>query len=198
MHEMKRMIIGMAGAMLLAVPVAAQVMASNGEQFLKALREHEGSKALKLAGAEGSSVINHRGADGSTPLHIVVAKRNSSWLRFLLDKGADMNVGDRNGDTPLIIAARSGYGEGVAQLLMARAQIDRANRLGETALIAAVQQRQAAIVSTLLKLGANPDKRDHTGYSAREHAARDTRSKEMLRLIETVKSRAAQIVPAKP
>ena len=71
------------------------------------------------------------------------------------------------------------------------------NRLGETALIVAVQQRQAAIVSTLLKLGADPDKRDHTGYSAREHAKRDTRTKDMLKLIETTKSRASQIAPAR-
>ena len=198
MPVMKRIVIGLAGAMLVASSLAAQGMSSNGEAFLKALREHEGSKALKLAEADGSSVINHRGGDGSTALHIVVRNRNSYWLSFLLEKGADKNAGDRNGDTPLIIAARGGYGEGVARLLMARAQLDRSNRLGETALIAAVQQRHAAIVSTLLKLGANPDKRDHTGYSAREHAARDTRSKDMLRLVETVKSRAAQIAPAKP
>ena len=198
MRVMKRIMVGLAGAMLVAGPIAGQGMSSNGEQFLRALREHDGSKALKLSEADGSSVINHRGIDGSTALHIVVRTRNSYWLSFLLEKGADKNAGDRNGDTPLIIAARSGYGEGVARLLMARAQVDRSNKLGETALIAAVQQRQAAIVSTLLKLGASPDKRDHTGYSAREHAARDTRSKDMLRLIETVKSRAGQIAPAKP
>ncbi len=195
---MKRMMIGLAGVMLVAGPVTAQGMSSNGEEFLRALRQREDSKALTLAEADGSSVVNHRGQDGSTALHIVVKTRNSYWLSFLLEKGADKNAADRNGDTPLILAARSGYGEGVARLLMSRTQIDRSNRLGETALITAVQQRQAAIVSALLKLGANPDKRDHTGYSAREHAARDTRSKEMLKLIETVKSRAAQIAPAKP
>lgn len=197
---MKRWIIpGLAGLMLMAGPLQAQGrLSANGEDFLKALRENQGSKALNLADADGSSVINHRGIDGSTALHIVVRNRNSFWLNYLLEKGADKNAGDRGGDTPLILASRSGYGEGVAQLLRARAEVDRANRLGETALIAAVQQRQAAIVSTLLKLGANPDKRDHTGYSARDHAARDSRSKDMLRLIETVKSRVTQIAPAKP
>lgn len=95
------------------------------------------------------------------------------------------------------MASRTGYLEGVAQLLRARADINRSNRLGETALIVAVQARQAPIVSTLLKLGADPDRRDHTGYSAREHAQRDTRSRDMLRLIETVKSRVGQIAPAK-
>jgi len=79
---------------------------------------------------------------------------------------------------------------------MSRAEVDKPNRQGETALIVAVQQRQAAIVSTLLKLGANPDKRDHAaGYSARDYAKRDSRTKDMLKLIETVKSRVSEIGP---
>lgn len=188
----------MAVMALLAAPVAAQGRLSpNGEQFLKALSENQGSKAFSLVEANGASVVNTRGADGSTPLHVVVRTRNAYWIEFLLEKGADKNAGNRDGDTPLILAARSGYGEGAALLLRARADVDRANRLGETALITAVQKRHSAIVSTLLKLGADPDKRDHTGYSAREHATRDTRTREMLRLIETVKSRVGQVAPAK-
>ncbi|MEO8141251.1 MAG: ankyrin repeat domain-containing protein [Sphingomicrobium sp.] len=199
MNVSKLLFAGLAGMMLTAGPLAAQGRLSpNGEVFLKALRENAGGKALSLVESNGASIINHRGIDGSTPLHVVVRTRNAYWLSFLLEKGADMNAGDRNGDTPLILASRTGYGEGVAQLLRSRADVNRANRLGETALIVAVQQRQTAIVSTLLKLGADPDKRDHTGYSAREHATRDTRSREMLKLIETVKSRASQIAPTKP
>ena len=77
-------------------------------------------------------------------------------------------------------------------MIRGRAQIDKTNRLGETALIVAVQQRHRAIVSTLLKLGANPDKADHAaGYTARDYAKRDSRSKEMLTLIETVKSQTS-------
>ncbi len=198
MNVSKLLFAGLAGMMLTAGPLAAQGRLSpNGEVFLKALRENEGSKAFSLVEANGSSIINHRGIDGSTPLHVVVRTRNSNWIDFLLEKGADKNAGDRDGNTPLMLASRTGYGEGVAQLLRSRADINRANRLGETALIVAVQQRHAAIVSTLLKLGADPDKRDHTGYSAREHAKRDTRTKDMLKLIETTKSRASQVAPAR-
>lgn len=199
MNVSKLLLAGLGGLLLAAGPLAAQGrLTPNGEQLLKALRENEGSKALALIEKSGSSLVNHRGIDGSTPLHVATAKRNSYWVSYLLQKGADKNTGDRNGDTPLILAARNGYGEGVAQLLRARADIGRSNRIGETALIVAVQQRHAPIVSTLLKLGADPDKRDQTGYSAREHAQRDTRTREMLRLIETTKSRASQIAPAKP
>ena len=69
------------------------------------------------------------------------------------------------------------------------ANVDVGNRRGETALIVAVQQRQPQIVEMLLRAGANPDKADFAaGYTARDYAKRDSRSKELIRLIETVKS----------
>lgn len=184
------------GLGLIASPAFAQGITSKGDEFLAALRESNGSKALQLAEDSGFTLINHRADDGSTALHIVIRNRNPDWIGFLLTNGADKDAGDKKGDTPLILAARSGYGEAVAGLLMSRAQVDKTNRLGETALIVAVQQRHAAIVSTLLKLGANPDKRDHAaGFSARDYAGRDSRTKDMLKLIETVKSRVPAVGP---
>ena len=182
------------GVALAASPAIGQAgLTSKGDEFLTALRESNGSKAMQLVEDSAFTLINHRGDDGSTALHIVVRSRNSSWLGFLLDNGADKDAGDKRGETPLILAARAGYGEGVARLLMKSAQVDKANRLGETALIVAVQQRHSAIVSTLLKLGADPDRRDHAaGFSARDYAKRDSRSTEMLKLIETVKSRVSE------
>ena len=195
----RQAMIGLLGMALIASPAVSQGISSKGEEFLTALRESNGSKALNLAENSGSNVISHRADDGSTALHIVIRTRNSNWVGYLLSNGADPDAADKRGETPLILAARSGYGEGVARLLMSRAQVDKPNRLGETALIVAVQQRQAAIVSTLLKLGADPDKRDHAaGFSARDYAARDSRSKDMLRLIETVKSRVPVIAKPAP
>ncbi len=194
MSVIKRAMIGLLGMALIAAPVRGQGITSKGDEFLTALRESNGSKAMRLVEDSGFTVINHRGDDGSTALHIVVRNRNSNWIGYLLTNGADKDAGDKKGDTPLILAARSGYGEGAARLLMSGAQVDKSNRLGETALIVAVQQRQAAIVSTLLKLGANPDKRDHAaGYSARDYANRDSRTKDMRKLIETVKSRVSEV-----
>lgn len=181
--------VAMAAMTLLCAPASAQ-QGSDGEAFLSALRESSGGKAYALAEASGSTVINYRGENGVAPLHIVVRTRNANWIGFLLANGADPDVADDNGDTPLILAARGGFTEGAARLLMNRAEVDKANRLGETALIAAVQQRQPRIVRMLLESGADADKADHAaGYSARDYARRETRTAELLTLIETVKSR---------
>jgi len=71
------------------------------------------------------------------------------------------------------------------------AKVDAANRMGETPLIIAVQQREIPIIRKLLEAGANPDKTDSAaGYSARDYAARDTRSREILKMIEDKKPKA--------
>lgn len=172
-----------------AAPLGAQgIGGNNGENFLTAVREIDGNKATELLEANGSTVLSYRGAKGETALNVVAQRRDSTWLGFLIGRGADPNVGDDRGETPLLIASRLGWNDGVGLLLSHGALVDRANRLGETALMVAVQVRQAATVRVLLESGANPDKRDTAaGYSARDYAKRDNRSVEMTKLIESVK-----------
>ena len=71
------------------------------------------------------------------------------------------------------------------------AKIDQANKMGETPLIVAVQQRQTPVVRLLLAAGANPDKTDSAaGYSARDYAQRDSRARDILKLIQDKKPKA--------
>jgi len=175
---------------LASAPASAQLTGSDGEAFIAAMKEGEGSKAVALIDKPGSTVVNYTGDDGNAGLHIAMRNRNGNWVGYLLAHDADPDLGDRNGDTPLILAARLSYPEGAARMLMKGASVDKANKLGETALIVAVQQRQAAIVRILLEAGADPDLADHAaGFSARDYAKRDRRSTEMLKLIESVKTR---------
>ena len=183
---------GLAAALAVTpVTVTAQGLgpnASEGEAFLNAVKEGDANKAIELANQPGSRVANYRGYKGDTALHIVTRKRELDWVGFLLNKGADPNVGDANGDTPLIIAAGIGFEEAAGVMLAKGAKVDAINRRGETALAVAVQQRQPRLVEILLKAGADPDKPDRvSGYSPRDYAKRDTRNPQILRLIDTIK-----------
>lgn len=172
---------------LLAAPAAAQLGAGfgyDGDKFVAAVRDRDGGKAIQLL-EERPTVIDARDARGDTALIIAIARSDSTWTGYLLNEGADANLQARNGDTPLITAARVGFADAVRRLLGRGAKVDLANRMGETPLIVAVQQRHVPLVKLLLEAGANPDKPDSAaGYSARDYAKRDTRTREILKLIE--------------
>jgi len=186
-------------AVLLAMapmPAMAQSLGngSDGEAFLKAIEEDDAAAALPLLTESASRVVNYRGYKGDTALHIATRRRDLTWVAYLLSKGADPNIGDKQGDTALIIASRIGFEEGAREMLVRRARPDATNRRGETALIMAVQQRQPRLVKLLLEAGADPDKADHAaGYTARDYAKRDTRNPVLLKLIETTKSQVKPV-----
>ncbi|HTG64481.1 MAG TPA: ankyrin repeat domain-containing protein [Sphingomicrobium sp.] len=181
---------------IFATPLSAQSLptGSEGEAFLKALEERDNNKALPMISDVDLRVVNYRGYKGDAAIHIVTRQRQLDWVGFLLSKGANPNVGDANGDTPLIIASRIGFDDAARVLLRYKANVDAVNRRGETALIVAVQQRQPRMVELLMKSGADPDKTDHAaGFSARDYAKRDTRNRDLLKLIETTKSTKAKV-----
>lgn len=183
---------------VMPVSLAAQGLglnSSEGETFLNAVKDGDANKAIELANQPGSRVASYRGYNGDTALHIVTRKRELNWVGFLLNRGADPNIGDLKGETPLMIAASIGFEEAAAAMVRRGAKVDQANRQGETALTRAVQARQPRLVELLLRAGANPDKPDHvTGYSPRDYAKRDTRNPQLLKLIETVKPAAKKPV----
>ncbi len=119
-------------------------------------------------------------------LLIAAALGAGTWLRFLIGKGADPEIGDRQGVTPLMHAALLNYPDGAEELIEAdKSIVDMTNRRGETALILAVQAKNAAMVRLLMRHGANPDKSDHiAGMSARDYAKRDDRTGQMLQLLD--------------
>ena len=178
-------------ALCLSLPATGQV--SDTETFISAVRSRDGGKAMEILESRGPSVLNARNSKGETALLIAVSNRDTLWTRFLLQQGADPNVASRSGETPLIAAARVGFVEAVEALLAGGARVDETNRMGETPLIVAVQQRQVPTVRALLAKGADPDITDNAaGYSARDYAKRDTRSRELLQLIERAEAAKEQ------
>ena len=162
----------------------AHAQFSPGFKFLEAVKKRDGAAVESMLSLPGTTIVNTRDVtSGETALHLVTARRDTTWMTFLLAKGANVNARDSRGRTPLVVASNLGFEEGVELLVSKGASLDEANDAGETPLIAAVHNRNYNMIRILLKAGANPDRTDNSGRSAREYA-RIAGSDRVLALIE--------------
>jgi ankyrin repeat protein len=176
----------------LAAPAAAQEY-SDGYNFIKAVKEHDGTKVTDLLNKPGTTIINTRDSSGDTALHIVTRNHDSTWLNFLISRGARPDMQNGKGETALSLAAQLGWMDGAELLLSNGASVDLSNARGETPLILAVQNHNLPMVRLLLSNGANPNKTDHVaGYSALDYARQDSHDQPIARLLETKAGGAAK------
>ena len=174
---------GMAWAAAMAAPAHAQFSA--GYEFLKAVDDRDGQAVTEALSEPGSTVINARDiTSGRTALHIVVERRDTTWLQFLLQEGANPNLRDSRGIVPLERAVALRFYDGVEILVKSGANLNETDETGATPLITATLMRDEAMAKTLLGAGADPDKADSTGRSARDYASSDGRVNPVLALIE--------------
>ena len=131
-----------------------------------------------------------RGYSGATPLTVAMRKRATMYVNFLLQNGADPNLADTQRRHPADDRRAARLPRRRTSMLGGKAAVDATNRQGETALIIAVQNRHVPAVKRLLEAGASPARTDNaSGLSARDYAARDRRSAEILKLIDSVKKK---------
>lgn len=189
-----------AAALTLATPGVAQF--SDSYSFLKAVKDADGAKVMTYLNKPGQPVLNARDtATGDTALHIVVRRHDQSWLSFLLSRGAQTEMRDRDGNTPLLTAAQLSDAAAVRLLLQAGAKPNASNSRGETPLILAVQHRDLPIIRMLLAEGADPKIPDTiAGKSAHDYAAEDSRSTAVLKLLDESKPKPSRPIsgPVRP
>lgn len=185
---MKKTILSLLAPVLLW-PGVASAQFSDSYNFLKAVRDRDGTKATELLSRPGTVIIDTRDiSTGETALHVVIKRRDTTWLSFLLARGAKTDLRDAQGVTPLIAATQISFIEGADLLLKSGAAVDSINNQGETALILAVQNRDVPMVRLLLGAGANPRKTDRvTGQSALDYATRDQRAGVILKMLQEAK-----------
>jgi len=177
---MSRRNLGTLAAVLLvvaAVPALAQMGFSEAYSFLKAVRERDSSTVNGILANPSTTAINARGDDGQGALHILVRGRDSTWLSFLLSRGARPDIQDNEGTTPLMVAAQIGWIEGADLLLRNGANPNLSNSRGETPLMFAVHNVSLPMVRLLMNHHANPNQTDNVqGYSALDYARQDRRA----------------------
>jgi len=182
---MKSQLIAALLALAVASPAAAQF--SDSYNFLKAVKERDVNKAIELADKPGTTIVNTRDGDsGEAAIHIVTKGTDLGWLGLLYQKGANLNMKDRDGNTPLILASISRWSDGVATLVRLKAQVNAQNRMGETALLKAVQGRALDVAKMLIDAGANPDIADNSGISARAAVEADPRAGAIAKLLKDI------------
>lgn len=181
----------MAAMLMLALASPAAAQFSDSYNFIKAVRDRDVNKAIELADKPGTTIVNVRDGDsGEAAIHIVAKRADLGWLGLLYQKGANLNLKDRDGNTPLILASISRWSEGVATLIRLKAQVNAQNRLGETALLKAVQARDTDGAKLLIDAGANPDIADNSGISARSAAESDPRAAAIAKLLKDIPVKA--------
>lgn len=159
-----------AAALAMTAPAGAQLY-SGGFEFLKAVENKDGAKVTEMLKTPGATVVNTREiTTGRTAMHIVVERRDLTWINFLEAQGASVNIQDNQGITPLMLASQMNFVEGVEALVKHGARVDVTNNAGETPLMSAVHARNTEMMRVLLQAGANPDRADNSGRSAREYA----------------------------
>jgi ankyrin repeat protein len=185
------MIVAGVTCLALAAPAAAQF--SDSFSFLKAVKDRDGTKAMPFLNKPGAPVLNTRDpSSGETALHIVTRGHDMTWLSFLLARGANTEIKDKDGMTALLVAAQTGDADATRLLITAGANVNAIDGSGETPLIFAVRNHDLATGRLLVASGANPEARDTiAGKSARDYATEDRRGTAMLKLLDEAK-------PAKP
>lgn len=156
------------------VPAPAHAQFSESYKFLESVRKKEGDKVVDALAVPGTTIINTKDSStGQTALHIMTQLRDTTWMKFLISKGANVNARDFKGVTPLETAVGLGFIEGTQILITYGAHIDEADATGETPLISAVHRHDTQLARVLLQAGANPDRPDNSGRSARDYAHAD-------------------------
>lgn len=127
-------------------------------------------------------LINEVNSKGHTPLILAAYKGNIGVVKFLIGKGADLNL-QANEGTALHGASYKGCKEIVFLLLQSGAQVNLQDRNGTTPLMYATFSGNLEVASLLLKSGAIITLEDRKGKTALDFA-KGANNKELVSLLE--------------
>ncbi|MBK8454703.1 MAG: ankyrin repeat domain-containing protein [Thiofilum sp.] len=119
---------------------------------------------------------NARDMNSKTALHYAVARNNLTWVKLLLEQGANPNIQDNTDNSPLLMVLNNyaTYAESwglVDLLLQSGANPNLRNSAGQTALHLSYRLKNQKLIERLIKSGANSTIRSYIGRLATEEPA---------------------------
>jgi len=91
-------------------------------------------------------------------IDLLIRSGNENFMKFLIEKGVDINKKDIYGKAPLIVAIKCNNESIVKFLVENGADINKENKEGETPLITAIENNNESIVKILIENGADVNK----------------------------------------
>lgn len=120
----------------------------------------------------GASINIRLNPDGDTLLTKSIMCNQSELACWLLDHGADPELGLYNGRTPLMTAAGRGNLRVVKKLVGFGVDVNKQMNNGATALMYAVSKNQLPVAKFLICSGASRSLRDNEGWTIEDFARR--------------------------
>jgi len=107
--------------------------------------------------------INTQDSDGSSPLHYAAYYGNLDLLKFLVEKGAKVDILNREGKTPLMFATLMGQTESVDILIQNKADVYIKDKNKNTLLHFAAIEGALEIAKLLMEKGVAFEAKNYTG-----------------------------------
>ena len=120
----------------------------------------------------GAGINSRLNFDGDTLLTKSIMHARTELACWLLDRGADPELGLYNGRTPLMTAAGCGNLKVVEKLVYFGVDVNTQMKNGATALMYAVSKNQLHVARFLIRSGASRSLRDNEGWSIEDFARR--------------------------
>jgi len=124
------------------------------DEIHEAAKRGDLEKVRSLVAAD-PALVAAQDRGGETPLHWAAFSGNLDLVRFLLDKGAEVDVKTNRGLTPLAFITAQGRTQAAGLLIERGADVNSRNSFDMTPLIIGVEQGAVEFVKTLIAAGAD-------------------------------------------
>ena len=119
-------------------------------------------EAIKILVEVGDCNVNIQN-DQATALSIACEHGFAEVNKYLISKGADVNLTNAGGKSPIFQAATRGQLECIQPLAGAGAKVNQQDGKGTSPLLLATQLGNKSVIQLLLSLGADANLADHLG-----------------------------------